>query len=268
VTRAARRDRWWQYAERAIGLYNAIRPLDHCFAAAATTKYLNFSAVPTNYIFTHALFIFTTDRWDLYTIVQSTIHEVWARKYSGKLATILRYSPSDCFETFPFPAGLWQTANPTLAAIGERYHEERRVLMRHLWLGLTDLYNLFHNPALTPALVAKTSKQPDAIAAAGYQGILELRTRHRELDHAVLTAYGWADLALGHDFHAIDTLPENDRIRYTISPAARKELLRRLLALNHERAAEESAIAEMSKAKQTGGKRKKQEEAPQMVLFE
>jgi len=268
VTRAARRDRWWQYAERAIGLYNAIRPLRRCFAAAATTKYLNFSAVPTNYIFTHALFIFTTDRWDLYSIVQSTIHEVWARKYSGALETRLRYSPSDCFETFPFPAGLWQTANPALAAIGERYHEERRALMRHLWLGLTDLYNLFHNPALTPALVAKVSKQPDAIAAAGYQGILDLRTRHRELDHAVLAAYGWADLALGHDFHAIDTLPENDRIRYTISPAARKELLRRLLALNHERAAAEAAVAETTKAKQTGGKRKKQEEAPQMVLFE
>lgn len=267
---------WWQYERPRTNLYLKIGNVSRCFAVARTTKHLNFSAVPTNYIFTDALDIFTTDRWDLYTIVQSTIHEVWARKYSGALKQDLRYSPSKCFDTFPFPAGLWQTANPTLAAIGERYHEARRALMRHLWLGLTDLYNLFHNPALTPALVAKVSKQPDAIAAAGYQGILDLRTRHRELDQAVLAAYGWADpstgsgqaLALGHDFHAIDTLPENDRVRYTIGPSARKEVLRRLLALNHERAAAEAAVAETTKGKKKRSKQDTPDDEPQLTLFE
>lgn len=53
--------------------------------------------------------------------------------------------------------------------------------------------------------------------------------------------YSWQDLELGHDFHEVETLPENDRIRYTISPAARKELLKRLLALNHQLYAEEEA---------------------------
>jgi hypothetical protein len=44
-----------------------------------------------------------------------------------------------------------------------------------------------------------------------------------------------------HDFYEVETLPENDRVRYTISPATRKELLKRLLAENHRRAAAESA---------------------------
>ena len=96
---------------------------------------------------------------------------------------------------------------------------------------------------------------------------MELRTRHRELDHAVLAAYGWGDLALGHDFHAIDTLPENDRIRYTISPSARKELLRRLLALNHERAAAE-AVVETAKVKKKRIKRDAPEDEPQLTLFD
>ena len=52
------------------------------------------------------------------------------------------------------------------------------------------------------------SKKADDIAAAGYQGILELRNLHRQLDQAVLAAYGWSDLDLGHDFHAIETLAE------------------------------------------------------------
>ncbi|MGE4345756.1 MAG: DNA methyltransferase, partial [Geoalkalibacter sp.] len=242
VNRAARRERWWQYAERATGLYREILPLQGCFAATWVSKYLNFSNLPTGYVYTNSLYVFTTDRWDLYSVVQSTIHDCWARKYSGSLETRLRYSPSDCFETFPFPQGLWQTANPALADTGERYHEYRRALMLRLWLGLTDIYNLFHNRDLTPVIVAKVSKKPDE-AETGYQGILELRKLHRELDEAVLAAYGWTDLNLGHDFHEVETLPENDRVRYTISPEARKEVLKRLLALNHQRAEEEKAKA-------------------------
>ena len=54
------------------------------------------------------------------------------------------------------------------------------------------------------------------------------------MDNAVLAAYGWTDLNLAHDFYEVDYLPENDRIRFTISPAARREVLKRLLKLNHE----------------------------------
>ena len=46
-------------------------------------------------------------------------------------------------------------------------------------------------------------------------------------------------------------LPENDRVRYTISPAARKEVLRRLLALNHARAEEEAKASAPGKRKKT-----------------
>ncbi len=49
-----------------------------------------------------------------------------------------------------------------------------------------------------------------------------------------LKAYGWEDIDLSHDFYEVDYLPENDRVRYTISPDARKEVLKRLLKLNHE----------------------------------
>lgn len=101
-------DNWWQFWRPRVELYRSIDGLDHCFVAARTTKHLNFSAVPTDYVFTDALYVFTTHRWDLYAVVQSTLHEVWARKYSGALETRLRYSPSDCFETFAFPEGLWR----------------------------------------------------------------------------------------------------------------------------------------------------------------
>ncbi len=54
------------------------------------------------------------------------------------------------------------------------------------------------------------------------------------MDETVLKAYGWEDINLVHDFYEVDYLPENDRVRYTISTDTRKEVLKRLLKLNHE----------------------------------
>ena len=199
--------------------------------------------MPTNIVFTEALKVLTTDRWSDFAVVQSTLHEVWARKYSGALETRLRYSPTDCFLTFPFPRN--PASESALAAIGETYHEHRRALMRDLWLGLTDLYNLFHDPALTPELVTESRGDRAAITGdEGFARLQRLRELHRELDQTVLTAYGWHTdsnfgpaLALRHDFHPLDFLPENDRIRLTLHPDARREVLARLLKLNHQRAA-------------------------------
>jgi hypothetical protein len=72
---------------------------------------------------------------------------------------------------------------------------------------------------------------------AAVEGIIKLRQLHAAMDNAVLEAYGWSDV-YRHDFYEV-YLPENDRIRYTIHPAARKEILKRLLALNHKIHAEE-----------------------------
>ncbi len=239
---------WWQYAETRPGMRAALKrnSLRECLVSARTTKHLSFSYVSASLVFSDALNIFTTDRWDLFTVVQSTLHEVWARKYSGSLKQDLRYSPSKCFDTFAFPKGLWETADPCLAEIGECYHKHRKALMRSLWLGLTKIYNLFHARDLTPEMVAKVSKKDADTAAAGYEGLVELRRLHVKLDIAVRDAYGWQDLDLCHDFYEVETLSENDRVRYTISPAVRREILERLLAENHARAAAE---AENSKSK-------------------
>lgn len=55
----------------------------------------------------------------------------------------------------------------------------------------------------------------------------------------------------------MEALPENDRTRYTITPQARKELLTRLLKLNHQRAAEEAAAQSAQNPTTKGIKPKK-----------
>jgi type I restriction-modification system DNA methylase subunit len=248
------REFWWRFLRPRTELYAKIINTNRCFIAARTTKYLSFSASSTDRVFSDALYVFSTDRWDLFSIVQSTIHEIWARKYSGALETRLRYSPSDCFETFAFPRGLWTNQSPPLWTIGEQYHSHRRNLMLSLWIGLTDIYNLFHSREVENDIkklyITRSKKDPhghniptryrqnvlsttpqDALA-----GILKLRQLHIELDKSVLEAYGWGDLPLSHGFKEIETLPENDRLRHTICPEARKEILKRLLIENHRQA--------------------------------
>ena len=215
---------------------------------------MSWSALSTNIVISHPQNVFTTDRWDLFAVVQSTLHEVWARKYSGSLETRLRYSPSDCFNTYAFPAGLWQTADLGLAKLGDRYHTHRKALMQSLWLGLTKIYNLFHDRELSHETVARVSKRETDAVALGFEALLELRGLQVALDLAVRDAYGWQDLELEHDFHEIETLPENDRGRYTISLAARREVLTRLLAENHARAVPE-AQDPIPKAKRDSRKR-------------
>jgi cation transport regulator ChaC len=73
-----------------------------------------------------------------------------------------------------------------------------------------------------------------------------------EMDNAVAAAYGWSDLDLGHGFHET-----KQGVRYTISEPARREVLARLLKLNHERYAEEVRQGLHDKKKAKAGKSKK-----------
>jgi hypothetical protein len=118
--------------------------------------------------------------------MQSRLHEFWVRTFASSMKDDLNYSPSDCFETFPFPSALLDSAatDPTheatrqnLEAIGERYHQFRAELMLANNEGLTSTYNRFHDPAETSS------------------DLLELRILHGEMDQAVLDAYGWSDVA-------------------------------------------------------------------------
>ncbi len=283
---------WWRYYRYNEACYRAVAEAGACFVAAATTKYLNFSLATSGPIFLNTLYVFVTKRWECFAVVQSAIHEIWARKYSGALENRLRYSPTDCFETFSPPRGLWLQQHPLLAFVGERHHEHRRQLMLRLWLGLTDVYNLFHSKALESDLkkhfAGRAKKDPRGLDIPeahresalkftfdeALAGIIELRCLHVELDNAVLAAYGWHEagpmgpaINLAHDFYEVETLPENDRTRYTISPAARKELLARLLKENHARASAEAASAPIASAKSSAKSRSSKRSSGSDGLF-
>ena len=97
------------------------------------------------------------------------------------------------------------------------------------------------------------------------RGILHLRELHKQMDETVLKAYGWEDINLAHDFYDVYYHPEHDRVRYTTSPDARKEVLKRLLKLNHE--IHEQEVKASLHAKEKTKKNQKADASEQMKLF-
>ncbi|MFN3794014.1 MAG: Eco57I restriction-modification methylase domain-containing protein [Chitinophagaceae bacterium] len=246
VNREARQKYWWRFGDRAVNLYNSIQKKSSVFVVCRVTKYLSFSRVPTGYVYDIGTNTIVLEEFSYFSVLQSSIHESWARKYGSSMKTDLRYTNADCFENYPFPQILNKEFYNELESLGESYHEHRRQLMLGMQLGLTKTYNLFHSNAITAQLVNDKDKQvaalqkhlsntPNTISFnEAIQGILQLRELHVQMDEAVLDAYGWNDVALRHDFYEVDYLPENDRIRFTIHADARKEVLKRLLELNHK----------------------------------
>lgn len=159
-----------------------------------------------------------------------------------------RYTPTTCFETFPFPASLTpaHTAHqrteplpggacipadlpPEVRALAEPIAQaaHRLVALRDAWLNPPEWTERV--PEVVP-LGLSTSPYPDRIVARpGFEAELARRTltnlynqrptwlaqAHEALDAAVAAAYGWADWTAA--------MPDD-------------EILRRLLALNRERA--------------------------------
>ena len=188
--RASYRKYWWQYAEKRVDLFKAIAHCDRALIIpCGATPHVAFACLPSNYVFANTLNVFPLEQDSAFCILQSRVHEIWARFFGSSMKDDLRYTPSSCFETFPFPEN-WETA-PNLEAIGQTYYEFRADLMVRHNQGLTSTYNRFHDP---------DERNPD---------ILELRQLHGQMDWAVLDAYGWSDIDTPCGF-ALDYLDIDD----------------------------------------------------------
>ncbi len=219
--------RWWCFSAYRIGLRKAIQSLDRVLANSQVSNNLQFAFLPSNMVYSHALNVYPLDTYAAFCALQARPHETWARFFGSSMKDDLRYTPSDCFETFPFPEG-WET-RPDLEAVGKEYYEFRAALMVRNDEGMTKTYNRFHDPY---------ENAPD---------IAELRRLHAVMDRAVLDAYGWRDIPTDCEFlldYEIDEETWSPRkkkpYRYRWPDEVRDEVLARLLELNAHRAAEEA----------------------------
>jgi len=237
-TRQIHEHRPWLHWDKRTSFLESARQLRRIIACVIVQRHLVFEFVAPQHLYAHGLKLFTDSRPSLLACLQSGIHEAWVRGASSKLGNSIRYSTSSSFDTFPFVEAALDS--DTLATLGDRYSKERRRVAIDMNVGLTELYNGFHDPSLTSAQIRF------------------LRELHAEIDGTVSAAYGWDDLDLDHGFHEVPSLPERDRVRFTISEVARVEVLQRLAELNQQLFKEEQATASAKKlraAKNVGPRR-------------
>jgi len=200
--------------------------------------------VKTGQVFSDSIIVFAFSEASYFAVLASSFHYHWVLRFGATLRTDAVYKPADCFEIFPLP----YSQKADLSNIGSRYDETRSSIMADREEGLTAVYNRFHSPDETDPSIQK------------------LRNLHIQLDEKVASAYGWTNIDLGHGFHET-----KQGTRFTISEVARREVLARLLRLNHDRYAEEVAQGlhdKKGKAKPaTSGRSRKSKSAPATPSF-
>ena len=197
--RASYAERWWLHVEPRPEMRAELEGLPRFIVTLTLSKHRLFAWVEHPTLPDHQLIAFARADDFFFGVLHSRFHEVWALARGTQLENRPRYTPTTCFETFPFP-WMVRTAPDALAPEQRKQHDSIALAARELdtkrrnWLGdrsdakrtLTNLYNA------RPAWLA------DA---------------HQQLDSAVAAAYGWP----------VDLIEA--------------EILARLLALNLTRAA-------------------------------
>ncbi|WP_299616975.1 DNA methyltransferase [Pelagibius sp.] len=209
--REAYRTLWWIFAEPRSELRQALKGLCRYIVTPMTAKHRMFVFLDTTILPDQGLVPIALEDAFFLGVLSSQIHVTWALSAGGRLGVgnDPRYNKTRCFDPFPFPDPP-DDLEARIRDLGERLDAHRKaVLEAHKQLTMTGLYNVLGKVKAGEAL----SEAEKDVYDAGLVGVL--RQIHTDLDAAVAEAYSWpADL------------PD-------------EEILERLVALNHERAAEE-----------------------------
>ena len=240
---------WWRHVEPRPGMLTALKPLPRFLTTVAVSKHRLFVWMEAPTLPDHQLFAFVRDDDYFLGVLHSRFHEAWALKLGTRLETRPRYTPTTCFETFPFPQATAEQKTDISAAAKELNE------LRENWLNPPEwtTTRILEFPGATDGPWSRFVADPDErrIGTVRYPRVeprddecakkLAKRTltnlynerpawlahAHARLDAAVATAYGF-------DPDLTD-----------------EQILEKLLALNIERANDETKLA----ATQRNGKK-------------
>lgn len=213
---------FWRHWDKREEFFASLGNQPKILACPKTAKFLLMVLIDSDSVPSDSVKLFSFPESRYLCLLQSSIHEVWIRRQSGRTGLTLSYNLRFGFGTFPLVR-----LQEECESLTSRVLEARERIMVPGQLSLTEVYNLFHD----------SEEESEDIA--------RLRELHVEMDQAVAAAYGWDDLDLGHGFHETD-----QGTRYTLSAPARRQVLARLLELNHLRYAEEVAKRPHSQEKE------------------
>jgi hypothetical protein len=216
--RVTYRDNWWIFGEPRREIRPALEGLDRYVVTPVTSTHRVFQFLDGSILPDDALIaIATTDAFQL-GVMQSSLHTGWVLHVGGWLGVgnDSRYLKSKVFDPFPFPDPTPEQ-RAAIAELAEELDATRKAALAETdKLTMTELYNLREKLRSGAAMDEKEQRRATKARAAIVNRL------HEQLDQVVADAYGW-----GEEWRA-----------GTLGPS---EIVARLVALNHERAAEEKA---------------------------
>lgn len=232
--RKSYRENWWIFAEPRKSFRTTVAGLNKYIATTRTSRhriftFLDGDTVPDAKVVWIAM---DDDFW--LGILSSRLHTMWSNVTGANLGVgnDTNYNHSDCFDKFPFPiaADACKKKICVLAKQLDFHRKHQQELYPNLTL--TNMYNVLEKLRTGEDL---TEKERDIHE----QGLVSvLKEIHDDLDRAVFNAYGWDDLAeiLVGLPGATTPLPDKSEAQAEVE----EELLKRLVDLNAQRAAEEA----------------------------
>ncbi|MEI6506149.1 MAG: DNA methyltransferase [Planctomycetota bacterium] len=203
------KEMWWVIGHPRPLFRQFTAGLSRYIATIETSKHRFFQFLPVEIMPDSTIVTFGVEDALYLGVMSSRIHVVWSLAAGGTLEDRPRYNKTACFDPFPFPAAT-DSQKQTIRELGESLDAHRKKQQAaHPGLTITGMYNVLVKLRSGEALTDKEKKIHD-------DGLVSvLKKIHDDLDVAVFDAYGWP-VTLSDD-----------------------EILERLVALNHERAAEE-----------------------------
>ena len=165
---------WWRLGRSGEDLRESVKSLARFIVTPRVSKYRGFVWVTPGTLPDSAVVAIARDDDYTFGVLHSRFHEIWARAMGTQLREAesgSRYTPTTCFETFPFPES----------------SEEHREAIAKAARELNDLRDGWLNPPNAPA--AELKKR--TLTNLYNQRPTWLHLAHEKLDAAVADAYGW-----------------------------------------------------------------------------
>ena len=181
---------WWLHERPRPNMQQALAPLERYIATPKVAKHRFFVWLSTEMLPSNLVIAVASDDDYMIGVLSSSVHELWARQVGSQLREAGSggtYTPTTCFETFPFP-------RPT---------EEQRETIGVIAAELNQLREGWLNPDGVSAAELKRR----TLTNLYNQRPTWLDNIHTRLDGAVADAYGWpANLAGGEILERLLTL--------------------------------------------------------------
>ncbi len=217
---------YWIFQWSRPVLRKAVSQLARMIVTPEVAKHRVFTWLPTSVVADKNLVVIARQDDATLGVLQSRFHVLWSLRLGTTLEDRPRYTPTSCFETFPFPeglapaqtqgeqvqttsrgaavpAGLNARLRPAIVAVADATHY--LLALRESWLNPAEWVT--RQSELVPLGHAKSPFPERVLPLPGHEQDLKARTltnlynelpvwlqkAHEQLDVAVAHAYGWND---------------------------------------------------------------------------